>query len=84
MSRTAKGRHVANLLPFGPGERVATVIATKDFGESEYLLFATRKGAIKKTTFGEYNTPLKSDGIIAINLADEDELDLRPAGFGGR
>ena len=74
MGRTAKGRHVANLLPFGPGERVATVIATKDFGESEYLLFATRKGAIKKTTFGEYNTPLKSDGIIAINLADGDEL----------
>ncbi len=74
MSRTAKGRHVANLLPFSPGEQVAAVIATKDFGESEYLMFATRNGVIKKTTFGEYNTPLKNDGIIAINLADGDEL----------
>jgi DNA gyrase subunit A len=74
MSRAAKGRHIANLLPLAQGERIQTVIATKDFEEAEYLLFATKNGIVKKTNFLEYNTPLKSDGIIAINLADDDEL----------
>jgi DNA gyrase subunit A len=74
MGRAAKGRHVANLLPLDQGERIATVIATKDFAEAEYLLFATKNGVVKKTAFGDYNTPLKSDGIIAINLTDGDEL----------
>jgi DNA gyrase subunit A len=74
MGRAAKGRHVANLLPLAQGERIATVIATKDFEEAEYLIFATRKGVVKKTAFLDYNTPLKSDGIIAINLTEGDEL----------
>ncbi|HVF01012.1 MAG TPA: DNA gyrase subunit A [Rubrobacteraceae bacterium] len=74
MGRTAKGRHIANLLPLAQGERIATVIATKDFKEAEHLLFATKKGIVKKTAFLDYNTPLKSDGIIAINLVEEDEL----------
>jgi DNA gyrase subunit A len=74
MSRTAKGRHIANMLPLAGDERIATVIATKEFNESDYLMFATRGGVVKKTKFGDYNTPLKNDGIIAINLADEDEL----------
>jgi DNA gyrase subunit A len=74
MGRTAKGRHIANLLPLAQGEHIASVLATKEFKEAEYLLFATRNGIVKKTKFLEYNTPLKSDGIIAINLADDDEL----------
>ena len=74
MGRTAKGRHIANLLPLAQGEHIASVLATKEFDEAEYLLFATRNGIVKKTRFLEYNTPLKSDGIIAINLADDDEL----------
>jgi DNA gyrase subunit A len=83
MSRTAKGRHVANLLPLAQGETIAAVIATKDFEEAEYLLFATRKGIVKKTAFREYNTPLKNEGIIAINLAQDDELiDVRHASEG--
>src|ERR687893_430065 len=83
MSRTAKGRHVANLLPLAQGETIAAVIATKDFEEAEYLLFATRKGIVKKTAFREYNTPLKNEGIIAINLGPDDELiDVRHASDG--
>src|ERR687889_129829 len=74
MGRAAKGRHVANLLPLAQGEHIASVLATKEFDEAEYLLFATRNGIVKKTKFLEYNTPLKSDGIIAINLAGDDEL----------
>src|SRR3712207_2180825 len=72
MGRTAKGRHVANLLPLAQEETVAAVIQTKDFAEAQYFLFATRKGIVKKTAFREYTTPLKNEGIIAINLRSEE------------
>ncbi len=73
-SRTAKGRALVNLLPLREGERVQSVLATRDFNEGKYLVFATRKGIIKKTDFGAYNTPIKADGIIAISIHDDDEL----------
>jgi DNA gyrase subunit A len=73
-SRTAKGRALVNLLPLREGERVQSVLSTRDFNEGKYLVFATRNGAIKKTAFGAYNTPIKADGIIAINIRDDDEL----------
>src|SRR5215217_701815 len=83
MGRTAKGRHIANLLPLAQDETIAAVIATKEFTEAQYLLFATRKGIVKKTAFREYNTPLKNEGIIAINLGRDDELiDVRHASEG--
>jgi len=73
-SRTAKGRALVNLLPLREGERVQSVLSTRDFTEGKYLVFATRKGIVKKTEFLAYNTPIKSDGIIAINIRDDDEL----------
>jgi DNA gyrase subunit A len=73
-SRTAKGRALVNLLPLREGEEVRAVLATRDFSEDKYLVFATRKGQIKKTEFKAYNTPIKADGIIAINIRDDDEL----------
>jgi DNA gyrase subunit A len=73
-SRQSKGRAIVNLLPFRQDEYVRAVIATRNFEEAEYLVFATRKGIVKKTAFGAYNTPLKADGIIAIKLRDDDEL----------
>jgi DNA gyrase subunit A len=73
-SRTAKGRALVNLLPLREGERVQDVLSTRDFTEGRYLVFATRKGMIKKTDFLAYNTPIKADGIIAINIRDDDEL----------
>jgi DNA gyrase subunit A len=73
-SRTAKGRALVNLLPLREGERVQSVLSTRDFTEGKYLVFATREGIIKKTEFGAYNTPIKADGIIAINIRDDDEL----------
>jgi DNA gyrase subunit A len=72
--RTAKGRALVNLLPLREGERVQAVQATRDFNEGKYLVFATRRGQIKKTAFAAYNTPIKADGIIAINIRDDDEL----------
>ncbi len=73
-SRTAKGRALVNLLPLREGERVQSVLSTRDFSEGKYLVFATRKGMVKKTEFGAYNTPIKADGIIAIKIRDDDEL----------
>src|SRR6202041_2798162 len=74
MSRTAKGRALVNLLPLREGERVQSVLSTRDFTEGKYLVFATRNGMVKKTEFLAYNTPIKADGIIAINIRDDDEL----------
>ncbi|HEY1275107.1 MAG TPA: DNA gyrase subunit A [Thermoleophilaceae bacterium] len=73
-SRTARGRALVNLLPLREGERVQAVQATREFKEGKYLVFATRKGQIKKTEFEAYNTPIKADGIIAIKIRDDDEL----------
>jgi DNA gyrase subunit A len=73
-SRTAKGRALVNVLPLREGERVQSVLSTRDFNEGKYLVFATRNGMVKKTEFGAYNTPIKADGIIAINIRDDDEL----------
>ena len=72
--RTAKGRALVNILPLREGERVQSVLSTRDYSEGEYLVFATRQGIVKKTEFQAYNTPINADGIIAIKIRDDDEL----------
>src|SRR5215217_7116899 len=73
-TRQSKGRAIVNLLPFRQDEQVRAVIQTRSFDESEYLVFATKNGVVKKTKLPEYNTPLKADGIIAIKMREGDEL----------
>ena len=73
-SRQSKGRAIVNLLPFRQDEQVRAVIATREFKEAKYLVFATKRGIVKKTEFEAYNTPLKADGIIAIGMREDDEL----------
>jgi DNA gyrase subunit A len=73
-SRQSKGRAIVNLLPIRQDESVRAVIQTRDFEEAKYLLFATKKGVVKKTELSAYNTPLRSDGIIAIKMREGDEL----------
>ncbi|HKY25670.1 MAG TPA: DNA gyrase subunit A [Gaiella sp.] len=73
-SRQSKGRAIVNLLPLRQDELIRAVIATRDFKEAKYLVFATKKGVVKKTEFLEYNTPLKADGIIALRMREDDEL----------
>jgi DNA gyrase subunit A len=53
---------------------VRAVVQTRNFEEAEYLVFATKKGVVKKTRMSAYNTPLRSDGIIAIKMRAGDEL----------
>ena len=73
-SRTAKGRALVNVLPLRDGERIQSVLSTRDFTEGRYVVFATKRGVVKKTELLAYNTPIKADGIIAINIRDDDEL----------
>ena len=72
-SRTSKGKAIINLLPFKPGERVAAIIATKEYSKDEYLIMATKRGMIKKTSIVNYDTS-RRDGIAAITLKKGDEL----------
>ncbi|HWE54644.1 MAG TPA: DNA gyrase subunit A [Acidimicrobiales bacterium] len=71
--RTARGTPIVNLLNLEPGERIQTLIDTREFPSDRYLFFATRQGQVKKTTFSEYDNSRQA-GLIAINLRDGDEL----------
>lgn len=72
-SRHARGNAIVNLLSFEKDEKVSAVIATKDFPEDEYLMFATAGGMVKKTAMKLYDRT-RRDGLIAISLKDGDEL----------
>lgn len=72
-SRIAKGTAIVNLLALDPGEKITAVIPIKEFKDDEYLVMATRNGVFKKTSLTEYDSSRKN-GIVAINLAEDDEL----------
>ena len=72
-SRHARGTAIVNLLPLAKDETISAVISTKEFPEDEYLMFATAQGMVKKTSMNLYDRT-RRDGLIAINLKDEDEL----------
>jgi DNA gyrase subunit A len=74
LSRTSQGRSIANLLEFQPNEKIANVLAIKDFSSGEqFLMFATQKGVVKKTALTAYNN-IRTNGIIAISLDEGDSL----------
>ena len=73
-TRASRGRALVNVLPLKDKERVMTVIPTRDFSEGKYLVFGTKQGMVKKTPFKDYDTPIRADGIIAINVRKGDEL----------
>jgi len=70
--RTARGTYAANLVGVSGDERVNAVIDLKEYGEGRFLLFATRKGMVKKTALPEYDSP--RTGLAAINMREGDEL----------
>jgi DNA gyrase subunit A len=74
MSRTSQGRSMANLLSFQEGEKLANVLAVKDFQKGEqFLMFATAKGTVKKTLLSAYSN-IRTNGLIAIGLDEGDSL----------
>jgi DNA gyrase subunit A len=71
--RTARGIALVNLISLQPDERIEAIIDTRTYEDGAYLFFATRRGTVKKTRMGEYDSSLRS-GLIALNLHDGDEL----------
>ncbi len=71
--RAAKGQAIINVLPVTTDEKVAAVIATKDFEPGRYIMLATKNGLVKKTAIEEYVTARRG-GLIAVRLKDGDEL----------
>ena len=72
-SRTAKGMHIANLLPMDKEEFVATALTIREFTPDRYFLFVTRKGMVKRTAIDLYKN-VRVSGIRAVNLYEGDEL----------
>lgn len=72
-SRTAKGAHIANLLPLEKDEFVTVALTVRDFSEDKYFLFSTKKGMVKRSSSSLYARGRKG-GLIAVGLRDDDEL----------
>ncbi len=74
-SKQSKGMNIVNLLPLEADEKISSMIRVPDFGgeETSYLCMVTRKGIIKRTDLEQYKN-LRKNGIIAINLDEDDEL----------
>lgn len=73
-SRTARGTPLINLVPTEQGEQITAQIPVKDFSQGGYLIMATEQGMIKKTPLEEYDTALRTKGLIAISLKENDRL----------
>lgn len=71
--RQARGMAIINLLQLAPGERIQAVIPVKDADQKKYLLMATRRGYVKKSSLDDFSN-IRKNGLIAINLRDGDEL----------
>lgn len=74
-NRTARGTPIINLIPLEGGEHVTAWVSVRDFSQGGFLVMVTRQGMIKKTALAEYDTALKTKGIIAINLRPDDRLE---------
>lgn len=70
--RQARGVAIINLIQIEPGEKVQAVVAISQYGDSEYLVMATKMGRVKKTSLEEFDSPRV--GLIGIVLEDGDEL----------
>ena len=72
-NRTAKGIPIVNVISMQPDESVTTLLKVRDYSEAEYLFFTTRLGRVKRVTLDQFRT-VRSNGMIAISLDDNDEL----------
>ncbi|MCG2772392.1 MAG: DNA gyrase subunit A, partial [Desulfobacterales bacterium] len=72
-SPTAQGKAIVNLLPFGEGAKLATILPVREFTPGPSLVMATQRGIVKKTDLMNFQRP-RTGGIIALSLDPEDEL----------
>jgi DNA gyrase subunit A len=71
--RGARGKPMVNLLPLGEGEKINALLPVKQYDEQHFIFMATRAGTVKKTPLASFSRP-RSTGIIAVDLADNDQL----------
>ncbi|MBE5868356.1 MAG: DNA gyrase subunit A [Lachnospiraceae bacterium] len=71
--RTARGTAIVNLLQLSPGEKITAMIPIKNYDDEKNLFMVTKKGIVKKTSLMEYYN-VRKNGLIAINLREDDEL----------
>ncbi len=71
--RTARGTAIINLLQLNPGEKISAMIPVTTYDDDQNLFMVTKKGIVKKTSIVEYSN-VRKNGLIAINLRDDDEL----------
>ena len=72
-SRSARGRPIVNILPLQENERITAILPVSAYEEDKFVVMATAGGIVKKIALTEFSRP-RSNGIIALNLRDEDEL----------
>lgn len=78
MGKNSKGRAIQNLLNLGPENRIfafvrATKLTDPEYNKSHFIMFATKKGVVKRTCLSEYSRP-RFNGVRAININDDDQL----------
>ena len=73
VSAYGRGKAVVNLLHLGPSERVAAMLAVREFSEGQFVILATRRGIIKKTPLSAFSRP-RQGGIIALGVGDSDDV----------
>lgn len=71
--RNTRGKPIVNLINVTPDTRIRAIVLTREFSDTEFLLFCTRKGTVKKTALSQYSHP-RSNGIKAIKIEEGDEL----------
>src|SRR5450432_2779569 len=71
--RTAKGKAFINLVPLQDGERVVALLPVREFSEGAFVVMVTRRGMIKKTSLNAFSA-VRASGLIALGLADDDDL----------
>jgi DNA gyrase subunit A len=72
-SRTSKGKPIVNLVQFQEGEKLAQILVTRDFDETKFVLFVTRKGVVKRTDLSAFAN-VRASGLIALGIDDGDAL----------
>ena len=72
-SRASKGKALVNMLNVQSGETIAAMVKVREFAESQFIVFATEKGVVKKTNLGAFSNP-RSAGIISIAIDEGDRL----------
>lgn len=72
-SRTARGKPIVNLLPLEENERITAILPVTEFSEDKFIFMATGDGTVKKTSLDQFSN-VRANGLIALNLRDEDSL----------